>query len=158
MPTPAPPAPCPFFLFEAIVRQTPEAIVFADRDGVIRVWNGGAEALFGFGAAEAVGRSLDIIIPERFRQAHWDGFHRAVAQGRTRHGGEIRATRAVHRDGRKLYVDMSFGLLTGSDGSVMGSVAMARDATARRSLEAALRARVDGLIHGASAGGNGSAP
>lgn len=158
MPTPAPSAPCPSFLFEAIVQQTPEAIIFADRDGVIRVWNGGAEALFGFGAAEAVGRSLDIIIPERFRQAHWDGFHRAVAQGQTRHGGEIRTTRAVHRDGRKLYVDMSFALVTGSDGSVTGSVAMARDASARRSMEAALRARIDALVHGVSSGGAGAAP
>lgn len=151
MPTQALPDLSGSCLFAGIVRQTSEAIIFADRDGVIRVWNGGAEALFGFPAAEAIGCSLDIIIPERFRQAHWDGFHRAIAQGRTQHGGQIRTTRVVHQDGRKLYVDMSFGLVTRSDGAVMGSVAVARDATTRRSLEAALRARIDDLAQGGPA-------
>ena len=143
-------------LFEGIVRQISEAIIFADRDGVIRVWNRGAEALFGFPASEATGSSLDIIIPERFRPAHWDGFHRAIALGRTQHEGQIRTTRAVHRDGRKLYVDMSFGVITGSDGSAVGSVAMARDATPRREAEAALRTRIDALERG-TADGDGKA-
>lgn len=145
-------------LFEAIVRQISEAIILADRDGVIQVWNRGAEALFGFSASEAIGSGLDIIIPERFRQAHWDAFHRAIAQGHTQHGGQIRMTRAVHRDGRRLYVDMSFGVVTGSDGSALGSVAMARDATTRRETEAALRARLETLSHGVPTGGSKSAP
>lgn len=158
MPTQTPPDLSVSCLFEGIVQQTSEAIIFADRDGVIRVWNRGAEALFGFPAAEAVGRSLDIIIPERFRQAHWDGFNRAIAQGRTRHGGQVRTTRAAHEDGRKLYVDMSFGLVTDGDGSVMGSVAMARDATARHEMQAALRARIEEPFHGAPGGNATSAP
>lgn len=145
------PAPSSSCLYEGIVRQTSEAIVFADRDGVIRIWNRGAEALFGFTAAEAVGSSLDIIIPERFRRAHWEGFERAIVQGHTEHGGQIRTTRAVHRDGRKIYVDMSFGLVTDTDGAVLGSVAMARDATARRETEAALRARMAGQAGSAQA-------
>lgn len=151
MPQPAStslPAAC---LFERIVQQTSEAIIFADRDGVIRIWNRGAETLFGHSAAEAVGHSLDIIVPERLRQAHWDGFHRAIAQGRTRHGGQIRTTRAVHRNGHKIYLDMGFDLVTDSDGSVIGSVAVARDATARRALEATLRARIGDPTHTAPA-------
>ena len=119
------------YLFEAIVQQSAEAIVFADCGGVIRVWNRGAEALFGFSAAEAVGHSLDIMIPERLRRAHWEGFDRAIAQGRVAHDGQVRTTRAVHRDGRKLYVDMSFGIVTGADGAILGSVAMARAVAAR---------------------------
>lgn len=126
-------------LFAAIVEQVADAIVFADREGVIRVWNRAAETLFGFSAVEAVGSSLDIMIPERLRKAHWDGYRNALERGHTRGGGQVRTTRAVHKDGRKLYVDMSFGVVTGSDGAVLGSVAMARDATARYLAEAAAR-------------------
>jgi len=129
-------------LFENIVEQLSEAIVFADREGVIRIWNRGAEALFGFPAAEALGSSLDIIIPERFRQAHWAGFRQAIECGHTRPGEPVRTTRALHQDGRKLYVDMSFGIVTSGDGSVIGSVALARDGTARHAMQTALRARV----------------
>jgi len=126
-------------LCERIVAQSTEAIVYADRDGLIRVWSPGAAALFGFDASEALGRSLDIIIPEHLRAAHWAAFHRAIAAGRTRHGGQIRTTRAVHRNGDKLYVDMSFGIVLGADGRAIGSTAIARDASARRALEQALR-------------------
>jgi len=82
-------------LFEGIVRQISEAIIFADRDGVIRVWNRGAEALFGFSA-------LDIIVPERFGQAHWDGFHRAIAQGHAQHDAQIRTARGSTRQSRSM--------------------------------------------------------
>jgi PAS domain S-box-containing protein len=132
-------------LYESIVRQSVEAIIFADRDGVIRIWNRGSEALFGFTANEAVGRSLDIIIPERLRQAHWEGFRAAMERGQTRHGGQIRMTRAVHRDGGKLYVDMSFAVVIGRDGSAIGSLAVARDASTKRELEAALRTCRDAI-------------
>jgi len=125
-------------LCAGIVQQTPEAVIFADRDGVIRIWNGGAEALFGYTASEAQGASLDLIIPERLRAAHWAGYRRAIATGRTQHGGQIRTTRAVHRDGSKLYVDMSFGLVVAPDGGALGSMAIARDASAKRALEQAL--------------------
>jgi PAS domain S-box-containing protein len=132
-------------LCNAIVEQTPDAIVFADRDGVIRLWNLGAEALFGFSAPEVIGRSLDVIVPERFRQAHWDAFHRAVASGRTRPGDSVRTTRADHKSGRKLYVDLSFGLVKDGSGSVIGSVAVGRDCSARYLAEKALRERLAAL-------------
>ena len=132
-------------LCDAILAQTPDAIVFADRDGVIRRWNLGAEALFGFSAADVIGRSLDIIIPERFRQAHWDAFHRAVASGRTRRGDSVRTTRADHKSGRKLYVDLSFGLVKDASGAVIGSVAVGRDCSARYLAEKALRERLAAL-------------
>ena len=132
-------------LCNAIVAQTPDAIVFADRDGVIRLWNRGAEALFGFAAAEVIGSSLDVIVPERFRQAHWDAFHRAVASGRTRPGDSVRTTRADHKSGRKLYVDLSFGLVKDGSGSVIGSVAVGRDCSVRYLAERALRERLAAL-------------
>ena len=124
--------PSPDVPWQRIVADTPDALIYADREGVIRAWNAGAAALFGFSAAEALGQSLDLIIPERLRPAHWLGFRRAMARGSTSHGAEVRTTRGVHADGRKLYVDMSFGVVLAEDGAVLGSVAMARDATARQ--------------------------
>jgi PAS domain S-box-containing protein len=118
-------------LYEAIVAQVPEAIVAADLDGTITVWNGGAEALFGFTRDEALGASLDLIIPERFRAAHWAGMRRAIAAGRTQGGPQVRTTRGVHKTGRPLYVDLSFALLTDASGRIVGAVAIGRDATAR---------------------------
>lgn len=118
-----------------ILAGTPDALIFADQGGVIRAWNAGAEAVFGFSAAEAIGQSLDLIIPERLRAAHWLGFNLAMARGTTSHGAEVRTTRGAHKDGRKLYVDMSFGVVQGDDGQVLGSVAMARDVTTRHLLQ-----------------------
>ena len=150
--------------FRHIVDQTPDAVIFADVDGVIRVWNGGAEVLFGFSGAEAVGSSLDIIIAERFRRAHWEGYHRAMASGHTRHGAQVRTTRAIHKDGRKLYVELSFGVVVDEAGAVLGSVAVGRDGTARRISDSALRARLaeleakQGSGAACPAAGSGTAP
>ena len=122
---------------EAIVSEAAEAVVAADRDGVIRLWNRGAEALFGYTAAEALGQGLDLIVPERFRAAHWSGFRRALERGRTTGGDRIRTTRSIHRDGRRLYVELSFGLLRDAAGGVAGAFAIGRDGTARHEAEAA---------------------
>jgi PAS domain S-box-containing protein len=127
--------------FQNIVAQIPDAVIFADAGGVIRVWNGGAEAVFGFSAAEVVGGSLDIIIPERFRRAHWEAYGKAMASGHTRNGAQVRTTRAIHKDGRRLYVELSFGVVVDQAGAVLGSVAVGRDDTVRHSSDAALRAR-----------------
>lgn len=102
------------------------AVIVADRAGLIVEWNAAAEALFGFSAAEVVGGSLDVIIPEHLRAAHWAGYRRAIEAGRTAHESVPRKTRALHKDGRKLYVDMSFGVVTGANGTVSGAKAVAR--------------------------------
>ena len=129
-------------MFEAFVEQIPDAVIFADREGLIRVWNRGAEAVFGFAADEVLGRSLDVIIPERLRPAHWQGFHRAIDNGRTRYGNQVRTTRSIHKDGRKLYVDLSFGLVTDAAGTVAGAVAVGRDCSERYLSEKTLRDRL----------------
>lgn len=110
----------------ATLAQLPDAVVYSDCEGKILLWNAAAERLFGFSAAETIGQSLDIMIPERLRHAHWVGFDRAIAAGKVFHEGEVRLTRAIHKDGRKLYVDIAFGLVTAADGSVLGVVATAR--------------------------------
>jgi PAS domain S-box-containing protein len=118
-------------LFQAIVEQAPDAIIFADRAGAIQVWNRGAETVFGYSAAEVVGSSLDVIIPERLRRAHWEGFRRAIDSGQTKYGNQVLTTRSVHKDGHRLYVDLSFGLVRDGVGAVVGALAIARDCTTR---------------------------
>jgi PAS domain S-box-containing protein len=118
-------------LAHAIIDQSADAIIFADADGVTRVWNAAASAIFGFTAEETIGRSLDMIIPERLREAHWSGFRRAVESGVTRLDGRPTITRGLHKSGKRLYVEMSFAVVRAPDGTVAGSVAIARDATAR---------------------------
>ena len=132
---PAMPATDP--LAELIVEQMAEAVVYADREGIIRRWNRAAAAMFGFSAAEALGQSLDLVIPERLRAAHWRGFDAAMANGATRLAGRPTLTRGRTRSGQKLYVEMSFSLVRDLEGAVQGSVAVARDATRRVELERA---------------------
>ena len=129
-------------LSHAIVEQGPDAIIFANRDGAIQVWNRAAEILFGYSTAEVLGTSLDIIIPERLRSAHWAGFDRALAAGQTRYAGKVLTTRSAHKDGSKLYVDLSFALIKDTTGAILGALATARDCTGRYVSERALRARV----------------
>ena len=108
-----------------LVEQAPDAMIFADREGTIRVWNTRAEEMFGYAAGEAIGRSLDLIIPEHLRAAHWQAYHRAIAAGRTRSDGEPMLTRATHKDGGKLYVELAFAIVSDERG-VLGALATAR--------------------------------
>lgn len=117
--------------WEELVAGTPDAVIYADREGTIRVWNDGAAAVFGFSAAEALGQNLDLIIPERLRAAHWEAYGRAFETGRLRSPGKARVTRALHRDGRRLYVEMSFALALDDAGAVIGAFAVARDCSER---------------------------
>ena len=113
-------------LYRAIVEQGPEATIFADREGITRLWNARAEEIFGYAASEAVGRSLDLIIPQHLRAAHWQGYHRAIAAGRTRSDGKPMLTRATHKDGSKLYVDVAFAIVLDERQGVLGALATAR--------------------------------
>jgi PAS domain S-box-containing protein len=120
-----------FNLFQAVVEQARDAIIFADRNGMIRIWNHGAETIFGHSAAEVLGSSLDVIVPERFRPAHWEGFSRAVDAGLIKYENRVLTTRSMHKDGRKLYVDLSFGLVRDDTGAITGALDIGRDCTAR---------------------------
>ncbi|MES2878723.1 MAG: PAS domain S-box protein [Pseudomonadota bacterium] len=118
-------------LSENILHAMPEALIFADLQGIIRLWNPGAETVFGFTAAQALGQSLDLIIPERLRKAHWDGFNQAVARSGTIPGRHSLITRSLHQSGEQIYVDMSFAMVKNQAGEMLGALAVARDATAR---------------------------
>jgi PAS domain S-box-containing protein len=126
-------------IHQDIVDQAQDAIIYADREGMIRLWNRGAEIIFGYAAAEALGQSLNLIVPPKFRHAHDEGFRHSVHSGTTRYDGRVMTTRAQHKYGSRLYVDMSFGLLKDDTGHVTGVFAIARDSTARHLEEIARR-------------------
>ncbi len=119
-------------LAERILDQTADAVIYADRTGTILRWNPAASALFGYSAEEALGRSLDLIIPEHLRDAHWRGFEAAMTSGAMKLQGRPTLTRALHKTGRKLYTEMTFAIVksAGND-EVLGSVGVVRDVTER---------------------------
>ena len=127
-------------LDEAIVEHIAEAVIFANREGIIERWNTASEQMFGFSAAEAIGQTLDLMIPEHLRAAHWRGFDAAMNNGELRLNGRATLTRGLHKSGRKLYVEMSFALVRDAGAAVLGSVAVARDVSERVEREKAARA------------------
>ena len=117
---------------ESILEHIADAVIFADDTGRIRRWNHAASTLFGHTPVEALGQSLDLIIPERLRPAHWRGFRAAMTSGALKLSGRPTLTRALHQTGRKLYVEMTFALgEADGGGAASGAVAVARDVTAR---------------------------
>lgn len=125
--------------------QSPDAMVYADREGIIREWNAAATRVFGHERDAVIGQNLDVIVPERFREAHWRGYDRALADGRTKYEGKSLPTRATHADAeRTLYVELSFGMIE-DGGAIIGVVATARDITERFQHERDERARVRAL-------------
>ncbi len=116
---------------ELLVEQSPDGIVFADKAGIIRVWNIAAERIFGFTASDALGANLNIIIPERLRDTHWRGFERAIAERATKYAGQALPTRAVRSDGTYLYAELSFAIVLDAKSDVLGALAHARDITER---------------------------
>jgi PAS domain S-box-containing protein len=110
-------------LAEMILDQLADAVVCADRSGTITRWNRASTALFGHSAEEALDQSVELIIPEHLRAAHRSGFDAAMTRGATRLQGRPTLTRALHRSGRKLYVEMSFAVVRGdAEGEVLGAV------------------------------------
>ncbi len=122
-----------------------DAIIVSDPRGAITVWNTAAERMFGFSRDEALGRSLDLIIPERQRQRHWDGYEKTMETGETRYGTQVLRVPALHKDGHTLSIAFTVGLLRTADGTVTGIVAVVRDETSRWNEERALRRRLAAL-------------
>jgi PAS domain S-box-containing protein len=130
-------------LGRAILETEADAIVLADRDGAIRFWNPGAERLFGFTAAEAVGRSLDLIIPEPQRARHWAGYRQVMETGESRYGrGEILAVPGLRKDGTRVSIEFTIVPLRDAAGRMEGMAAILRDVTRRFEETRALRRKL----------------
>jgi PAS domain S-box-containing protein len=115
-----------------LVTQAADAIVYADDQGLIRLWNAGAERIFGYSETEAIGQSLDIIIPENQRKRHWDGFGRTLATGITRYGADsLLSVPAIRKDGSRVSVEFTILPFHGEAGKIVGMAAIMRDVTIR---------------------------
>ena len=126
---------------ELIVR-TDHAVVVADPTGIIRFWNPAAETMFGYRAEEALGQTLDVIIPENLRERHWDGYRRVMATGETVYSGRMLAVPALRKDGARISVEFSVTLLCDDAGNVAAIAAILRDVTVRWNEERDLRRRL----------------
>lgn len=131
---------------ETLVARMPDAVIYSDRDGAIRFWNDGAARIFGYTAAEALGQSLDIIIPQGLRARHWEGYHETMRTGRTRYGsGDLLAVPALHRDGRRISVAFTIVPFSDAQGALEGIAAVLRDVTPQFEETRALRRELAAL-------------
>jgi PAS domain S-box-containing protein len=126
----------------AVLHSMSDAIVASDRDGRITFWNPGAERIFGFSRSEAIGQSLDLIIPERLRERHWSGYTEVMRTGESRYGhGDLLSVPALRRDGTRLSIEFTIVPLKDEAGAMTGMAAILRDVTARFDEMRALRLR-----------------
>ena len=125
-----------------LVEGAGDSIIVCDAEGAIVLWNKASERIFGFTPADALGKSLDLIIPERQRQRHWDGYNKTMETAVTRYGADLLKVPALHKDGRPLSIAFTVSLLLADDGKVNGIVAIVRDETARFQDDRKQRARL----------------
>jgi len=126
----------------ALVGAIGDAVVVSDREGKVIVWNPAAERMFGFTEAEAMGQSMDMIIPERLRKRHWEGFDKSMETGTTRYGHDVLRVPAVDKAGRAMSIAFTVAMLFGPDGKVSAIASVIRDETSRFAEDRALRKRV----------------
>jgi PAS domain S-box-containing protein len=129
-------------LCREVLEKARDAIIVADRDGLVRFWNDGAERIFGYSRDEALGESLDLIIPERLRERHWEGYRNFMATGVTRYGDDVLAVPALRRDGGRISIEFTILLVRDEAGDLVGTAAIIRDVTARWEKERDLKKRL----------------
>lgn len=133
------------WLSSEIVRQSSDAIMFSDRDGIIRLWNHGAVQMFGFTEEEALGQSLDLIIPENLRGRHGEGYNRVMQSGSSHYSIDLLSAPALRKDGTRLSTEFSMVLVKDDSGGMLGVAAIVRDVTARWQREKELKERLKAL-------------
>jgi len=132
-------------LCQTIVEETQLAVIFSDREGIIRFWNAGAEAMFGYKAEEALGQSLDMIVPERHRPRHWEGYRRVMETGITKYGRDLLAVPATRKDGTRISLEFTIVLLRAPTDEVLGAAAIMQDVTARWQQQKQMKDRLAAL-------------
>ncbi len=130
---------------KALVESIGDAVIASDPSGAINLWNPSATRMFGYTEAEALGKSLDIIIPQRQQQRHWDGYHKTMETGITRYGNDVLRVPAVHKDGHTLSIAFTVAMLHTPDGKISAIVAVVRDESARFAEDRALKKRLTEL-------------
>jgi PAS domain S-box-containing protein len=128
-----------------LVAASRDAIIFVDQDGLVRLWNAGAEAMFGYRAAEMEGQSLDRIIPDPLRGRHNEGFHRVMATGESRYAADLLAVPGLKKDGSRISLEFTITLIKDDEGAVLGAAAIMRDVTMRWQRERELKKRLAAL-------------
>ncbi len=138
---------------ETLIAKMPDALIHADTMGMIRVWNDGAVRMFGHTAAEAVGQSLDLIIPAGLRERHWGGYHETMRTGRTQYGeGQTLSVPALRKDGTRLSVAFTIVPFLDKAGAMTGIAAIMRDVTAQFEETRALRKEIAALREKSASG------
>ncbi|MFS2003104.1 PAS domain S-box protein [Duganella sp. CT11-25] len=128
--------------YQQLVGAIGDAVVVCDAEGAIVVWNDAAVRMFGFTREDALGKSLDLIIPERQRQRHWDGYNKSMATGETRYGSDVLRVPALHKEGRTLSIAFTVAMLYDAERKVTAIVAVVRDETVRWGEERQMRTRL----------------
>jgi PAS domain S-box-containing protein len=128
---------------QSLLATRSDAIIAADRDGIIFFWSPGAERVFGYPIGDAIGRSLDLIVPERLRERHWDGYRTTIATGKSRYGdGDVLSVPALHQNGTTISVEFTVIPLKNESGAMIGLAAICRDVTKRFEETRALKRRL----------------
>jgi PAS domain S-box-containing protein len=140
------------WLCRKILENSPMAILFADREGKIRLWNSGAETMFGYTEKEALGQSLDLIVPERQRARHWEGWVKVMATGVTKYGRDPLAVPAMRKDGSRISIEFNVVLVRADSGDLAGVAAMVQDVTARWQKQKEVNTRLAALEASAKEG------
>ncbi len=133
------------WLCRQIVDNTGDAVIFGDAEGKVRLWNAGAESIFGFRAEEVVGKSMDLIIPENLRERHWEGYDQTMQTGRTQYSRSLLAVPALRKDGARISIEFTIVLIRDAEGKLLGPAAILRDVTARWNQDKELRKRLAAL-------------
>jgi PAS domain S-box-containing protein len=137
------PLDIPKHLAQALLSSRADAVIATDTAGAITFWSPGAERIFGYSADFALGKSLDIIIPERLRARHWHGFRRAMEAGSSRYGeADLLAAPGMRKDGAAISVEFTVAFIKDDGGRIVGIAAVMRDVTARFEEMRALRRKL----------------
>ncbi len=130
------------WLCNKIIEESNDAVMFSDKSGIIRLWNTGAERMFGYSTQEALGQSLDLIIPENLRQRHWDGYFRVMESGTSHYSIDLLSAPALKKGGTRISTEFSMALIKDATGKMLGVASIIRDVTARWQREKEMKERI----------------
>jgi PAS domain S-box-containing protein len=128
-----------------VVAAIGDAVIVSDVEGRVVVWNAAAERLFGWTEAEALGQRMDMIVPERLRKRHWDGYDKSMQTGETRYAHDVLRVPAVDKAGRAMSIAFTVFMLFGPDGKPNACGSVIRDETERFTQDRELRKRLTEL-------------